>query len=527
MKTISVAQNEILAHNVLKAALQVGTTEFCLCPGARNVPFLHLLRQNPHIKVHYWYEERSAAFFALGRIKATGKPVGVITTSGSAAGELLPATMEAYYIGAPLILITADRPRRFRGTGAPQSVEQDHLFGIYAHREQDLAGDEECDLSGWSQRGPCHLNVCLEEPSKQAPQEHFSLEMSGQWSKSSIVDDTIQLDQFLDEVKNPLVVVSALKKEHIQAVESFLAQLNAPVFLEAASNLRSSIKISHLRIHRSDNLWKSSEAMGYKIDGILRIGGVPTFRLWRDLEYMKEKIKVCSISENPFSGLSWGSILQADLDLFFNKYNTTAFQSKEAIKWLDADKLYQMRLQDLISTYHLAETSQVNRLSRLLPERTFVYLGNSLPIREWDMAAANDENDFHIAVSRGVNGIDGQISTFLGMCCKNRTNVGLFGDLTALYDLAAPWIIPQLDLDNINIIVINNGGGKIFERVFNDRAMLNEHHLNFEHIAHHWKLDYCCWREIPCKFDFRGKRIIEIIPDEQETAHFWQEFDKI
>ena len=99
-------------------------------------------------------DERSAAFFAIGRIKLHGAPVVVVTTSGTAVAELLPATIEAYYSGLPLVLLTADRPARFRGTGAPQSIEQVEIFGAYA----------ETSLSMWTGMRPLHLNIEFDEP---------------------------------------------------------------------------------------------------------------------------------------------------------------------------------------------------------------------------------------------------------------------------------------------------------------------------------------------------------------------------
>ena len=106
---------------------------------------------------------RAAAFYALGLCKAKKRPVCVITTSGTAAAELIPAAMEGYYTGAPLLFVTADRPRRFRGTGAPQSCEQVHLMGMYTPHFEDLAEDEPVELSRWKQNFPAHLNVCFEE----------------------------------------------------------------------------------------------------------------------------------------------------------------------------------------------------------------------------------------------------------------------------------------------------------------------------------------------------------------------------
>ena len=135
-----------------------GAREFCVCAGSRNSPLLAVLgtrtNESQDTRLYSFVDERSAAFFAIGRAKLHGNPVAVVTTSGTAAAELLPATIEAFYSGIPLILITADRPARFRGTGAPQSIEQVGIFGIYA----------ETALESWSGSRPLHLNIEFDEP---------------------------------------------------------------------------------------------------------------------------------------------------------------------------------------------------------------------------------------------------------------------------------------------------------------------------------------------------------------------------
>jgi 2-succinyl-5-enolpyruvyl-6-hydroxy-3-cyclohexene-1-carboxylate synthase len=153
-----------LVFSVLQQLLRVGVKELCVCPGGRNAAFVVELSKSTEFETFFWYEERSAAFFALGKTKIHNRPSAVITTSGTAAAELLPAAIEAYFSGNPLILVTADRPRRFRGTGAPQTIEQVGLFGTYATYSQDLEGDEQCDLMHWNQVSPAHINVCFEEP---------------------------------------------------------------------------------------------------------------------------------------------------------------------------------------------------------------------------------------------------------------------------------------------------------------------------------------------------------------------------
>jgi len=138
------------ARELLERVRSAGVTDFCICGGSRNAPLIAVVTGN----IYTFVDERSAAFFALGRIKRDDRPVAVITTSGTAVAELLPAAVEAYYSGAPLVLITADRPARFRGTAAPQSIDQVGLFGVYAATEVDR----------WNRRMPLHINIEFDEP---------------------------------------------------------------------------------------------------------------------------------------------------------------------------------------------------------------------------------------------------------------------------------------------------------------------------------------------------------------------------
>jgi 2-succinyl-5-enolpyruvyl-6-hydroxy-3-cyclohexene-1-carboxylate synthase len=510
---------------LLNEAVRSGVTEFCLCPGARNSPFVSILKRQPGLVCWYWFEERSAAFFAIGRSRITSKPVAVITTSGTAAGELLPAAMEAFYTNTPLLLITADRPLRFRGSGAPQSAEQKGLFGCYAPYAQDLDGESTPDLSLWSKRAPAHLNVCLEEPPKGAVPYIPKLEIA-QGEPARIDERTTnrlseELDDFLVSVKAPLVIVSSLPLEDLVAVLTFLLRLNCPVILEGTSGLREDPRLSGLRIYRNDRIWEAAERNGYPIDGVLRIGGVPTIRLWRDLED-RPFMKVCSITHLPFSGLSGRQCTSVELRLLFFYH---PIRSREACispaAWYREDKEFQVKAYALYKQFPKAEPSLVHQLSKLIPAGSSIYLGNSLPIREWDFAAQDSGKEFIVSASRGVNGIDGQLSTFLGLCEPVRENWGLFGDLTTLYDMAAPWILQQMDQYPIRFVVINNGGGKIFERMFADVEMQNRHALSFEAFARFWGVGYEKWYSIPDEYPRSNHVLIELIPDEKETQAFW------
>ncbi len=523
-KVIAPNQNELLAKQVIDAVMAKGVTEFCICPGSRNSPFLDMIIENEKLTKHFWFEERSAAFFALGRTRESNVPVAVIVTSGTAVGELMPAAMEGFYSQTPIILITADRPRRFRGKGAPQSAEQVGIFGVYTPYSQDIEAQEICSLDAWDCKTPAHLNICFEEPQTALRKKNSDFtELSTAQLHLSKPPHTPTLDQFLEQSKCPMVIVSAIADEAKEAVAQFILHLNAPVFLESTSGLREDVRLRHLRITRTEDLWHYSAQSGYPIDGILRIGGMPTIRLWRDLEDKPHQILVCSISDRPFSGLSWTGVTCVPLKEFFQQ-NAAAkrYSSDLSHGWRSDDHHYQHHLHELFAEEPRAEATLVHHLSNRIPSNSMVFLGNSLPIREWDLAAIDKDKHLQVRASRGINGIDGQISTFLGLTQKNRHNWAILGDLTALYDLAGPWILSQMDDRHIAIVIINNSGGQIFSRMFNRKECLNPHQLSFEPFAKLWGLNYERWEQIPRKIESCQRHLIEIIPDNEASARFWK-----
>jgi 2-succinyl-5-enolpyruvyl-6-hydroxy-3-cyclohexene-1-carboxylate synthase len=155
-------------------------------------------------------------------------------------------------------------------------------------------------------------------------------------------------------------------------------------------------------------------------------------------------------------------------------------------------------------------------------------LGNSLPVREWDLAATWDWRGYEVMASRGLNGIDGQISTFLGLCKPSVSNWAILGDLTALYDLASPWVKGQLDpAIQATIVVVNNAGGRIFDRMFKAPEFLNSHGLTFDRWAEMWGLPYqLCHSVDEISMYASGIRVVELRPDTESTARFWRRYEE-
>lgn len=518
---LELTQQGKLAKQVLEEVISHGVSEFCLCPAGRNAPLVYPLVNSPQANIYYWSEERSAAFFALGRIKATGKPVAVVTTSGTAAAEILPAAMEAYYTGLPLVIITADRPRRFRGTGAPQSAEQVGLYSYYAQMF-DVEEKELLKLDQWDKKGPIHLNICLEEPIDSECQKIFldTCQIVPHENSDTFTPDERYLD-FLKKVHFPLVVIGGLRSSQTEAAVQFLLHLQAPVYLEGISGIREDPRLESLSVTRMEKIWSFSADHGYPIDGILRIGTIPTIRLWRDIEHKNGVLPVCSISDLPFSGLSCADVITTPLIPFFDWAKTIHSRRPPFTKWKEADRKAQETLLKLFQEEPLAEASLIHQLSQKIPRHSKVYLGNSLPIREWDLAATYDPKGYKMACNRGVNGIDGQFSTFLGFSSSEQENWAILGDLTLLYDLIAPWIMAQLSPISANLVIINNGGAGIFKKMFAHPAFINTHSLSFEPVAKFWNWKYEQWYSIPNEIGpSHGGRIIELIPDLEATERF-------
>ena len=539
--------NQELAQLTLLRLVQAGIRKVCVCPGARNAPLIAALNENKDIiESLYFYDERSAAFFALGEIMSSGNPVAVITTSGTAAGELLPATMEAFYSGLSLVLITADRPKRYRGTGAPQCAEQVGIFGVYVSECLDVETPQDLSHSLKILDRPYHLNLCFDEPLLEknasyrissSPKIQTDLEIGP--DVTDCVSQVAKLKHFLTEIKNPLVIVGELQPEVRASVLRFLLSWGAPTYFEALSGLRDSSDADSIRLPLGEQVIERAYLKKYPVDGVLRIGRIPTLRSWRDLEDKFAHLPVCSISSLPFSGLSRNTLnLQVPMTLFFEQaLSVISTPVRSATDFLSEEAQRLKNLYRVFETHPTSEPALMHFLARSFAPGSTVYLGNSLPIRHWDLAASRDEKRFRIGASRGLNGIDGQVSTFLGFARKNTPNWGIFGDLTALYDLSAPWILKQLKETPVQIIVVNNQGGKIFDRMFTQVEFQNQHQLSFKAWADLWGLEYLARASslghnllletfTSQKFTSHS-HLIELKPENEATQKFWKEFQAL
>lgn len=490
------------AQAVLSRCAEAGVREFCICAGARNIELVRILARAEGVRLWHFFEERSAGFFAVGRMMRTRRPVAVLTTSGTAAAELLPAVIEAHYQGLPFVALTADRPEPFRGSGAPQAIEQAGLYGDYVgycHDVRTLADAGRCFFE-WS-GGPLHVNVCQDDPGQAGAVEPVI--------RFSDFNLPTELPKPVDVGAISLAMVGEVREADRPAVEKSLRALGAPVYAEATSGLRESDTLRPLLVRGGDRVLRA-----LPVRRILRIGGVPSCRLWRDLEERPD-VDVVSLAYTRYSGLARVSICMP-----FGDFQGTS------------DNMSVPKEKDRLAEFPDSECGLVRALSEAIPPGAAVFLGNSLPIREWNLAATVQNRGLRCFACRGANGIDGQMSAFYGMSEDEPEAWLVCGDLTAMYDLSAPWIAPQLRPGRRRVVILNNGGGRIFSRLpalsgmaADARAMIeNAHGFHFDPWARMWGMDY---RRVTTRSELAaavaGTGMIEIVPDPVQSEAFWNQ----
>lgn len=508
------------SYFILNTCLDKGVQEFVVCAGARNGPLVEILQKQSHLKIFNFFEERSASFFALGRIRSSGRPVAVVTTSGTAVAETLPAVIEANYQGLPLLIISADRPRSYRGSGSPQAIDQLGFFTNHVAGTWDFESDLKVDASwtNWDLNQPFHLNVCLGEPGAQlqVPVEFQKLNAS-QDPKAKKVNLPDVDPIVFGKLKNPLVIVGPLSPQERPGVEKFLKEFSGPKIVETLSGLGHLGKPCDPQLLFKQGICQS----------VLRIGAVPTLRFWRDLEEDYRTLPVYSFvaAENPWSGLSRDSFVIPGLDKLNHILNFIAndgFQSKTNDSGVGHSKTETQSSENLRSenlnsrpgtqSSSSLEQQLVQQLAEKIQNRN-LYVGNSLPVRHFDQVAGGLKFK-DVFGNRGVNGIDGQISTYLGWTADDADESWcVVGDLTAMYDLAALWVTPQLKTAKRRIVVINNGGGMIFNKFSKHPGFLNRHEIEFSGWAKMWSWSYQKWTQIPQDLSSLPDQVlIELVP---------------
>lgn len=457
------------------------------CTGARNHDLLKIFDS---ALLKFEYDERMASFMALGLSKLSNSPVAVCTTSGTAVAQCVPAMLEAYYSELPLVLISGDRPKKLHGTGSPQTIEHEALTRSCRRSYIEIDVSELSDLKLDDVQFPVHINVLVDDTVPHKMNLKFHEDISG-------------LEYFLKDKKKPLFIFSHENKSMRELVQRF-ADRKLTFYAETLSGARdlSDIKTEKKLIELF--------SAGY-FDCVVRIGHTPLTKIWRLLE--KNPLPVFHVDSRNLPGLSFGEVLPFDSQRLLSDDKFWNIMDR-LLPYPIADETVWM-LDELFKKFPESEISFFKRIHERLKDDDLVYLGNSLVIRFFELTQTKK---LVVHGNRGVNGIDGQLASAIGLAMGTDKKVTcILGDVTTFYDLSSLREMPS----NLHLIIMNNRGGRIFDMLKLDKRIVLEHENNFQDISRGLKLTYS--NELK---DFGNVQVLELFPDRNQSESFLRDWQK-
>ncbi len=500
--------NQRWAAQLVGALVAPGVRHVVVCPGSRSTPLTLAVAERSELTVWPIVDERSAGFFALGLAKATQKAVALVCTSGSAGAHFLPAVIEASHGAVPLLVLTADRPWELQGFGAAQTIDQSSLFGRFARRVELLTSPEESEASlnhlvaviaravataQGSHRGPVHVNVPFREP--LAPPDAGKLEPAyvnpPVFSERRTQPDISGLKKALEASKRCLFVCGPRERfdGFADAVHRLSWRWGAPVLAEAASNVRYGFPESVACYDAMLRNPRFAEVM--RPDVVVRFGGGLTSKTpqaWLD----ESPARVFHVVED---GLVFdpqhraeefiaASALDVCRELAAGLPRSTEYRET----FLRVQGHVEGRLHTL--SQELDEPTAARALVAGVPAGVSLMVSSSMPIRDVDAFAPRSQGPLRLFSNRGANGIDGIVSTALGIAAGSEGRAVVYlGDLALLHDLHGLLIARQHKL-SLTLVVSNNDGGGIFnflpiaERTRHfERLFATPHGVDLAHVA--------------------------------------------
>jgi 2-succinyl-5-enolpyruvyl-6-hydroxy-3-cyclohexene-1-carboxylate synthase len=491
--------NTLWASVLVETLHCLGLQTAIVCPGSRSAPLAIAFAQHPAIEAIPILDERSAAFFALGRARQSRLPVALLCTSGTAGANFFPAVIEARESHVPLIVLTADRPPELRNCHAGQAINQIQLYGQYPTWQTELATPaaessmlaylrqtivHAWERARWPSPGPVHLNIPFRDPlvpisepiSQQIDETHFfkAVRPSHLSLNANSVSGLGSLPLHVwQECDRGLIIagpaIPAHPELYCQAVATLARHLGWPVLAEGLSPLRNYAELNPYLIATYDIALRNSDLqVDLEPDIILQLGELPTSKALRQwLEPLKAQHWILEPSVDNVDSLHRSSThLRLSVETLAAHLKHSVAQSKQSTPylkaWLTSEIHLRLAIQALMqSTIDMRESKVAWVLSQYLPEGTSLFVANSMPIRDVEVFWQPGESQICPYFNRGANGIDGTLSTALGLSHRQQSTVLLTGDLAFLHDTNG-FLSRTHWRGHLTIVLINNNGGGIF-----------------------------------------------------------------
>ena len=463
---------------------QLGVRHAVFSPGSRSTTMAMLFKEHEGFETYMNIDERSASFMALGIAKAHKEPTVLVCTSGSAVAHYLPAILEAQYTGIPLVVLSADRPHTLLHVGAPQTVDQHKIFGTAVNYFEELAVPQEAHYYTYprqvarksymkamdTKKGPVHINVPLFEPLvPELSRNHFEAGRSSFKVVKPNYSDIFACGEgnnLLERYERILILAGPqIDVDEADMIRSFGEALQAPILADPLSNVRG-CGTSKVVISTYDALL-AGKALWHELkpDCVIQFGQIVVSKRvqqmiasWTDVEYIEVNSTMDSM--NPTGKTTMH--VQASIDVFTHVYGKNNNSDTYLNIWRRLDQAGKKQLSSTIDEPHCFEGRTIRELQKQIPEDGQIFVANSMTIRDFDYFWFSGESKAVLYGNRGVNGIDGTISTALGLAVNGRPTYLVTGDLSLFHDLNGLAVAKTHNL-NLTIILHNNDGGGIFE----------------------------------------------------------------
>jgi len=545
---------------------RLGLTTAVICPGSRSTPLTIAFAQTDGVEAIPILDERSAAFFALGVARRTGLPVVLVCTSGTAAANFYPAVIEARESRVPLIVLTADRPPELRDCHSGQTIDQTKLYGTYPNCYAELALPSleiemlaylrQTLIYAWERSrypvaGVVHLNIPFRDPLAPIP-DTTAAALQSQFNTQDFFNSIqLPITNYQLPIPHPKewkqydrgIIIAGIAqpqqpREYCGAIAQLAKTLKFPVLAEALSPARNYADLNPYLISTYDLIVRNPQlAQQLQPKIIIQIGELPTskdLRHWLSVTQPQRWIvDPCDHNLDPLHGktIHLRTTVEQLAQLIEPKAPTAYLQL-----WCDVEaKVRSACDRTMTEIDHLFEGKAAWLLSQVLPPETPLFIANSMPVRDMEFFWKPSNSNIRLSFNRGANGIDGTLSTALGVAYRNQSSVLLTGDLALLHDTNG-FLINNKFTGHLTIVLINNNGGGIFEMLpiskFEppfEEFFATPQNINFAQLCATYNVEHeliQSWEHLQQKLNplpTTGIRVLELQTDRKADAKWRKE----
>ncbi len=568
--------NELWASIFTETLQRLGLNCAVICPGSRSTPLTVAFAQSNAIEVIPILDERSAAFFALGRAKVTGLPVAVVCTSGTAGANFYSAVVEANLSRVPLLLLTADRPQELRNCHSGQTIDQLRLFGSYPNWQTELAIPRatmemlaylrQTTIYAFEQTlypvsGAVHLNIPFRDPlppirddsdvnlgfleslKSSFNSEEFFAAVADKYQRT-INHSQIPIPQKWLETKRGIIIAGVAQPQRSQkyctAIAQLAQKLRFPVLAEGLSPVRNYASLNKNIISTYDSILRNSHLATQLIpEVVIQIGEMPTSKVLRKWLIENNSLRWIIEPSNQNIDALHGRVVHLRVNVEEMRWGDGEigrWGDTYLDLWLSAETQVREKMdQTLAEKTDLFEGKAAWLLSQVLPPQTPLFIANSMAVRDVEFFWKPNNLGIKAFFNRGANGIDGTLSTALGIAHRQQSSVILTGDLALLHDTNG-FLIRNKFIGHLTIVLINNNGGGIFEMLpisdFEppfEELFATPQNIDFAQLCQTYGVKHeliTSWKELHTKLNplpNKGIRVLEIRTNRKESAKWRKE----